>query len=89
MLFVVPVYFNLNVDLSSQGIMTAEDAELACQNGVDGILVSNHGARQLDTVYATIEVGEHWLRASLRNRACFKSWFITSSSRRYLKLSQR
>jgi (S)-2-hydroxy-acid oxidase len=38
-----------------QGIMTAEDAELACQNGVDGILVSNHGARQLDTVAATIE----------------------------------
>jgi (S)-2-hydroxy-acid oxidase len=39
-----------------KGIMTAEDAEMACQNGVDGILVSNHGARQLDTVCATIEV---------------------------------
>jgi isopentenyl diphosphate isomerase/L-lactate dehydrogenase-like FMN-dependent dehydrogenase len=36
--------------------MTAEDAEMACQNNVDGILVSNHGARQLDTVPATIEV---------------------------------
>ena len=36
--------------------MTAEDAEDACRNGVDGILVSNHGARQLDTVPATIEV---------------------------------
>jgi (S)-2-hydroxy-acid oxidase len=36
--------------------MTGEDADLACQNGVDGILVSNHGARQLDTVPATIEV---------------------------------
>ena len=28
---------------------------MACANGVDGILVSNHGARQLDTVPATIE----------------------------------
>lgn len=39
-----------------KGVMTAEDAEIAIQNGVDGILVSNHGARQLDTVPATIEV---------------------------------
>mmetsp|Transcript_27424 Transcript_27424/g.56234 ORF Transcript_27424/g.56234 Transcript_27424/m.56234 type:complete len:308 (+) Transcript_27424:1-924(+) len=38
-----------------KGVLTAEDAEVACQNGVDGILVSNHGARQLDTVPATIE----------------------------------
>lgn len=38
-----------------KGVMTAEDAEIACQHGVDGILVSNHGARQLDTVPATIE----------------------------------
>lgn len=39
-----------------KGVMSAEDAEVACQNGVDGILVSNHGARQLDTVPATIEI---------------------------------
>lgn len=38
-----------------KGVITAEDAELACAAGVDGILVSNHGARQLDTVPATIE----------------------------------
>jgi (S)-2-hydroxy-acid oxidase len=38
-----------------KGVLTSEDAEVACQNGVDGILVSNHGARQLDTVPATIE----------------------------------
>ena len=37
-------------------MVTAEDAEVAVQNGVDGILVSNHGARQLDTVPATIEM---------------------------------
>jgi len=38
-----------------KGILTAEDAELAVQHGVDGIIVSNHGGRQLDTVLASIE----------------------------------
>jgi isopentenyl diphosphate isomerase/L-lactate dehydrogenase-like FMN-dependent dehydrogenase len=33
-----------------KGVLTAEDAQMACNAGVDGILVSNHGARQLDTV---------------------------------------
>jgi L-lactate dehydrogenase (cytochrome) len=32
-----------------KGIQTAEDAILACQYGVDGILISNHGGRNLDT----------------------------------------
>jgi (S)-2-hydroxy-acid oxidase len=32
----------------------AEDARLAAQAGVSGIIVSNHGARQLDTVPATV-----------------------------------
>jgi 4-hydroxymandelate oxidase len=31
-----------------KGILTAEDAELAITHGVDGIIVSNHGGRQLD-----------------------------------------
>lgn len=31
-----------------------EDAELAIQHGADAILVSNHGARQLDYVPATV-----------------------------------
>jgi (S)-2-hydroxy-acid oxidase len=39
-----------------KGILTAEDARLAVQYGVDGILVSNHGARQLDTVPATVTI---------------------------------
>jgi len=36
--------------------MCREDARLALEAGVDGIYVSNHGARQLDTSPATIEV---------------------------------
>jgi isopentenyl diphosphate isomerase/L-lactate dehydrogenase-like FMN-dependent dehydrogenase len=39
-----------------KGIVTAEDARLACENGAAGIVVSNHGGRQLDGVAATIDV---------------------------------
>jgi len=38
-----------------KGILTAEDALLAIEHGMDGIIVSNHGGRQLDSALATIE----------------------------------
>jgi 4-hydroxymandelate oxidase len=38
-----------------KGILTAEDARLAVEHGVAGIVVSNHGGRQLDGVLPTIE----------------------------------
>lgn len=38
-----------------KGILTAEDARLAVEHGVQGIIVSNHGGRQLDGVPAAIE----------------------------------
>jgi isopentenyl diphosphate isomerase/L-lactate dehydrogenase-like FMN-dependent dehydrogenase/predicted DNA-binding transcriptional regulator YafY len=38
-----------------KGILTAEDALLAVERGVQAIVVSNHGGRQLDTAMATIE----------------------------------
>lgn len=38
-----------------KGILTAEDARLAVERGADAIVVSNHGARQLDAVLPTIE----------------------------------
>ena len=37
-----------------KGILTAEDAMLAVKHGVDGIIVSNHGGRQLDGVAASV-----------------------------------
>ncbi|XP_059901961.1 hydroxyacid oxidase 1 isoform X2 [Gadus macrocephalus] len=40
-----------------KGILTGEDARQALSHGVDGILVSNHGGRQLDGVSATGEKG--------------------------------
>ncbi|HKF85037.1 MAG TPA: alpha-hydroxy acid oxidase [Candidatus Limnocylindrales bacterium] len=39
-----------------KGILTAEDARLAVDNGVDAVWVSNHGGRQLDRVAAGVEV---------------------------------
>jgi isopentenyl diphosphate isomerase/L-lactate dehydrogenase-like FMN-dependent dehydrogenase len=39
-----------------KGTLTAEDAELAVAEGIDGIVVSNHGGRQLDHAPATIDV---------------------------------
>src|SRR5690606_25495040 len=39
-----------------KGIMTAEDARIAASEGVDAIVVSNHGGRQLDGAPATVEV---------------------------------
>ncbi|KAF9283394.1 Hydroxyacid oxidase 1 [Mortierella alpina] len=38
-----------------KGVLTEEDAKLAADIGVEGILVSNHGGRQLDGVLATID----------------------------------
>ncbi|KAK0172704.1 hypothetical protein PV328_005989 [Microctonus aethiopoides] len=39
-----------------KGILTAEDALLAADKGVKAIIVSNHGARQIDGTPATIDV---------------------------------
>jgi isopentenyl diphosphate isomerase/L-lactate dehydrogenase-like FMN-dependent dehydrogenase len=37
-----------------KGILTAEDAALAVEHGATGIVVSNHGGRQLDSVSSSI-----------------------------------
>jgi isopentenyl diphosphate isomerase/L-lactate dehydrogenase-like FMN-dependent dehydrogenase len=39
-----------------KGVLTAEDALLAAEHGAAGIVVSNHGGRQLDGVPATLDV---------------------------------
>lgn len=38
-----------------KGILHPEDAKLALANGIDGLIVSNHGGRQLDGVIASID----------------------------------
>ncbi|KAL3282801.1 hypothetical protein HHI36_005966 [Cryptolaemus montrouzieri] len=46
-----------------KGVLTAEDALLAAEVQVDGIIVSNHGGRQLDDTFATIDVLEEIVQA--------------------------
>ena len=49
---------NYDMNLLLKGIMTAEDAALALDYEVDGIIVSNHGGRQLESDLSTIEILE-------------------------------
>jgi len=52
-----------NLPLVLKGILTAEDARLAADHGADAIVVSNHGARQLDRVPAPVDVLEEVIGA--------------------------
>ena len=52
-----------SLPLVIKGVMTAEDARLGADHGVDGIVVSNHGARQLDRVGAPLDVLEEVVAA--------------------------
>ncbi|CAN6229604.1 unnamed protein product [Urochloa humidicola] len=45
-----------------KGVITAEDARIAIECGVAGIIVSNHGGRQLDYLPATISCLEEVVR---------------------------
>ncbi|KAG7631227.1 FMN hydroxy acid dehydrogenase domain [Arabidopsis suecica] len=47
-----------------KGVLTGEDARIAIQAGAAGIIVSNHGARQLDYVPATISALEEVVKAT-------------------------
>lgn len=44
-----------SLPLVIKGIRTAEDARMCVEHGVDGILVSNHGGRQVDGTLSSIE----------------------------------
>jgi isopentenyl diphosphate isomerase/L-lactate dehydrogenase-like FMN-dependent dehydrogenase len=45
-----------NLPVLVKGVHTAEDAALAVEHGAAGIVVSNHGGRQLDGVAASVDV---------------------------------
>ena len=45
-----------SVPIILKGVQTAEDAVLAYQHGVAGIVLSNHGGRQLDYARSAIEI---------------------------------
>lgn len=42
-------------NLVLKGVLTSEDAERALSAGIDGLVVSNHGGRQLDGAMSTLE----------------------------------
>ncbi|MFL5898296.1 MAG: alpha-hydroxy acid oxidase [Solirubrobacterales bacterium] len=44
-----------SVPVLVKGVLTGEDAELALQHGAAGVVVSNHGGRQLDRSLATAD----------------------------------
>ena len=44
-----------DLPLLVKGVLTAEDARLALEHGVDGIVVSNHGGRQVDGAVAALD----------------------------------
>jgi isopentenyl diphosphate isomerase/L-lactate dehydrogenase-like FMN-dependent dehydrogenase len=44
-----------SVPVFVKGLLTAEDAELALDHGAAGVVVSNHGGRQLDRALATAD----------------------------------
>ena len=46
----------VKVPLLIKGILTAEDARLSIDHGLDGVYVSNHGGRSLDYGPSTLEV---------------------------------
>jgi glycolate oxidase len=56
------------VPLILKGIATAEDAEIACEHGVEGVYVSNHGGRQLDQGRGSTDVLPEVV-AAVRGRA--------------------
>ena len=49
-----------------KGIVTREDAQLAVEHGVDGLIVSNHGGRAEETLRSTIECLPEVLEGSAR-----------------------
>jgi len=46
---------NCDMKIVLKGIVTKEDAALSIKHNVDGIIVSNHGGRQLESLRSTIE----------------------------------
>jgi isopentenyl diphosphate isomerase/L-lactate dehydrogenase-like FMN-dependent dehydrogenase len=52
-----------SLPLVVKGILTAEDAHLACEHGAAAVVVSNHGGRQLDGVSSSLDALEEVVEA--------------------------
>jgi lactate 2-monooxygenase len=84
-----------------KGVTHPDDAVLAVEHGVDGIIVSNHGGRQLDGVVATLDVLpsiceavrgkvpillDSGVRRGGRHSQSHRSWGFSGSDRPALRL---
>ena len=54
----------------AKGVLTAEDARIAVDQGIDGVVVSNHGGRQLDGSSATLDALPEVARRSAAASRC-------------------
>ncbi|EAU34264.1 hypothetical protein ATEG_05195 [Aspergillus terreus NIH2624] len=57
-----------NMQIWIKGVLTAEDVQLAVEYGCDGVVVSNHGGRQLDETPATIDALPECVKAAKVDR---------------------
>lgn len=55
---------NTKMEIWIKGVLTAEDVLLAREYGCDGVIVSNHGGRQLDGTPATIDALPECVKAA-------------------------
>jgi isopentenyl diphosphate isomerase/L-lactate dehydrogenase-like FMN-dependent dehydrogenase len=53
--YVAELQERFGVPVIVKGLVTAEDARLACEHGAAAVVVSNHGGRQLDGAVASLE----------------------------------
>jgi isopentenyl diphosphate isomerase/L-lactate dehydrogenase-like FMN-dependent dehydrogenase len=53
--YVAELRERFGVPVIVKGLVTAEDARLACEHGAAALVVSNHGGRQLDGAVASLE----------------------------------
>ena len=65
-----------------KGVLRGDDAVTALKSGAAGVVVSNHGGRQLDTVPATIRCFRKLSRQSAME-ACALGWRHSSRHRRF------
>lgn len=76
----MPEFFWLSKHLiSSVCLWSGEDAVQAVKYGVDGIVVSNHGARQLDGVPATVCVCE----SVMKKKGMYRPFLFLTDQERY------
>lgn len=55
---------NTTMEIWLKGITSPKDIELAIKHGIDGVVISNHGGRQLDSMPATLDVLEECTNVS-------------------------